>query len=135
MFTLPTPAPWRGNGTNDGANNNGIGPDCRCIYGDGETPFVCRMDYPFADTCPEKPSTEQRIANARLIVAAPDLLEIAKQCLHMLSTDADLETVSRPDLYESLVHSLKLVIKKADPTHGPVMYWKPEDNQGSEVPA
>ena len=134
MITLPTPAPWHGNGTNDGTDNNGIGPDCHCIYGESDAPFVCRLDYPFDDKCPEKPSDEQRIANARLIVAAPDLLAIACSCLHQLSTDADLENVTRPDLYESLVHGLKLAIKKADPTFGPVAYWFPEDEKG-KVPA
>lgn len=53
-------------------------------------------------------------ANARLIAAAPELLEACRSCLHQIGTDSDLDdVVSRPDKYDELEQMLRDVIDKA----------------------
>ena len=58
---------------------------------------------------------EEAQANARLIAAAPSLLDACRECLHQVSTDSDLdELVTRPDKYDRLEELLRAAIAKAE---------------------
>lgn len=49
-----------------------------------------------------------------LFMAAPDLLAVASDCLHQLSTDSDLDAVTAPQKYQRLVDMLRAAIAKAE---------------------
>ena len=57
----------------------------------------------------------------------PTLLDAAAACLHQLSTDADLETVSAPHKYHELVEMLKAAIYAVDPGFPALQNYDPPD--------
>ena len=70
-----TPGPWEG--CHDGK--------CKCgyIFGDGGKVFVAKA-IGEGDMVDPYPNREAQIANAKLLIAAPDLLEACKDALPLL---------------------------------------------------
>ncbi len=63
------------------------------------------------------------LANARLIAAAPDMLEVLEVVLHQISADSDLdECVSAPEKYDLLEKLIRQVISNADPSNPQLHY-------------
>jgi len=98
-----TPGPWQTEGYKELIVNGS----------DGVTLAMCPGDT-------MRNGIENVQANAKLIASAPELLDIAKACLHQLSTDSDLDDITGAEKYRELVDGLKQAIYKADPSFPPV---------------
>lgn len=96
-----TPGPWEG--CHDG--------ECKCgyIFGDGGKVFVAKA-IGEGDMVDPYPNRETQIANAKLLIAAPDLLEACKDAL------AFVEELDRRGIAQewSGEGALKAAIEKAE---------------------
>ena len=80
METKHTPGPWHASGIEVFDHNPQFDEKGARI---GDTPnMICKIEYPYGDVCFRHGATKE--ANARLIAAAPELLEALRGALDAL---------------------------------------------------